>query len=316
MVFFAGPELWIGGGGPVENALVGVLGLGLFLDFAWFREQFCTVLCPYARFQAVLTDAHTVQVGYDVKRGEPRGRAGTTTGDCIDCHKCVAVCPTAIDIRDGFQLECIGCARCIDACDSIMDRIGKPRGLIRYDSLERLLGAKTRLFRPRVIVYSVLLVAVAVALFVGLGTRPTLDLAVLRPAGEPFMVLPGRIVSNHFTLSLQNMTAEPRLYRVAVAGPPDAGLIMPGNPVSLKGGEMRRVEAFVVIPGAAAESGHVPLNIQVYEDDKLRAERQTTFLAPTHHEEEDEEDEEDHEKRDDENHEERERDEHKDRSKD
>jgi len=261
--------------------MAGILGV-FYLDFAWFREQFCIVVCPYARFQSVLTDMHTVQVGYDSVRGEPRGRLGATAGDCIDCHKCVAVCPTAIDIRDGFQMECIGCARCIDACDSIMDRIGKPRGLIRYDSLERLRGAATRLFRPRVIVYSVLLVAVTAALFIGLGIRPSLDLAVLRPPGEPFSELPGEIVSNHFSLKLHNMAVEPREYRIALVGPSDAHLVIPNNPLILTAGELRRVEAFVNMPRSSTGSGHVPLRIQVFEKGTLRAESATTFLAPAH----------------------------------
>jgi cytochrome c oxidase accessory protein FixG len=259
--------------------MASILG-AFYFDFAWFREQFCTVLCPYARFQAVLTDADTVQVGYDTVRGEPRGRVGTTEGDCIDCHKCVAVCPTGIDIRDGYQLECIGCARCIDACDSIMDRTGRPRGLIRYDSLARLQGQVTRILRPRVIVYSLLLVGVVLMLVWGLGTRRLLDFNVLRAPGEPFTVLPGNLVSNHFHLRVFNRSDVARTYRIDMDGPPGAQLIMPVNPVRVPPGEPMKLEAFVNIPYAAVEAGRAPLQFHVHEVDRRVADEPTVFISP------------------------------------
>jgi cytochrome c oxidase accessory protein FixG len=255
--------------------------LGIFyFDFAWFREQFCIVLCPYARIQSVLTDAHSIQVGYDVVRGEPRGKLGATTGDCIDCHKCVAVCPTGIDIRDGYQLECIGCVRCIDACDSIMDRIRRPRGLVRLDSLARLAGQKANILRPRVVIYSVLLVGVTAALFVGLGTRPLLGLTVLRPPGTPFVELPGGLVSNQFTLSLQNKSREDKAFRLALEGPAAARLIVPVNPIPLMAGAQTHAQAFVSIPGAEVPEGKAEFRLQVYDGPTLLAEKTTTFLAP------------------------------------
>ncbi|MES2307644.1 MAG: cytochrome c oxidase accessory protein CcoG, partial [Verrucomicrobiota bacterium] len=109
----------------------------LYFNFAWFREQFCIVLCPYGRFQSALIDDHSVIIGYDEKRGEPRGKVGTEgAGDCIDCLRCVQVCPTGIDIRQGLQIECIGCSNCVDACNEVMKKIDRPPGLIRYDSLQ------------------------------------------------------------------------------------------------------------------------------------------------------------------------------------
>jgi cytochrome c oxidase accessory protein FixG len=274
-------------GSPLEHwtaflFMAAILGL-FYFDFAWFREQFCIVLCPYARFQSVLTDAHTVQVGYDTVRGEPRGRLGAARGDCIDCHKCVVVCPTGIDIRDGYQLECIGCARCIDACDSIMDRVGKPRGLIRYDSLARLSGERVNILRPRVVVYSVLLVGVIVALFVGLGTRPQLDFTVVRPPGAPFALLPGDLVSNHFSLRLHNRGPLEKSFRIDAAGPAGTRIVVPVNPVSLGPEEQRRTEAFVNIPAAAVHDGKAPVRIQVYDGGTLMAERAMTLLAPVLH---------------------------------
>jgi cytochrome c oxidase accessory protein FixG len=255
--------------------------LGVFyLDFAWFREQFCTVVCPYARFQAVLTDADTTQVGYDTVRGEPRGRVGVAKGDCIDCHKCVAVCPTGIDIRDGYQLECIGCARCIDACDSIMERIGRPRGLIRYDSLARLQGGLTRILRPRVVVYSALLVGVTILLIWGLGTRPMLDFNVLRAPGDPYTLLPGGVVSNHFHMRVFNRSNEPRTFHIWLEGPAGTQLIVPVNPVRIPPGEPTRLEAFVNVPMAEIKRGKTDIRFHVAEVERPLIDQVTTFISP------------------------------------
>ena len=251
-----------------------------YFDFAWFREQFCIALCPYARFQSVLTDEHTVQVGYDVARGEPRGKIGTTAGDCIDCLRCVVVCPTGIDIRQGYQLECIGCARCIDACDEIMARVEKPLGLIRYDSLRNLLGESTRILRPRVLIYSFLLVSVLVALGWTLGRRPAVSVAVLRPPGDPYAVLADGTISNHFTLGLHNVAQEVRTLEVVLLGPDSASLIAPLNPILLQGGQKTRMELFVVMPATELGRGTVPVQFKFYGNGMLLAERAAVFLGP------------------------------------
>ncbi|MGA0846168.1 MAG: cytochrome c oxidase accessory protein CcoG, partial [Luteolibacter sp.] len=146
--------------GPMQHVtafgIVTFLSLVLWFCFGYFREQFCIIMCPYGRLQSVLTDDDTVNVGYDVARGEPRGAKGKAEGDCIDCRKCVNVCPTGIDIRNGLQLECIGCTACIDACDDVMDRLGRQRGLIRYDSFNGFAGKLRRVLRPRVYAYCAL----------------------------------------------------------------------------------------------------------------------------------------------------------------
>src|SRR5690606_9851180 len=132
----------------------------VLFDFGYFREQMCTVACPYARLQSVLLDKSSLVVGYDFKRGEPRGNGRHTGGDCIDCKACVVTCPTGIDIRDGLQLECVACTQCIDACDSVMTKLHKPTGLIRYGSQTWFeTHTPSRLLRPRVLAYPVLLVA-------------------------------------------------------------------------------------------------------------------------------------------------------------
>ena len=161
----------------------------MYFNFAWFREQLCIVICPYGRLQSVLTDQDTMVIGYDVKRGEPRGKLKSEgRGDCVDCGRCVVVCPTGIDIRQGLQLECIGCAGCVDACDEVMDKIGRPRGLIRYDSQQGLSGSPRRFFRPRVYLYAFLgLLGLTVATF-SLRRHTPFEANFLRLSGAPFVL--------------------------------------------------------------------------------------------------------------------------------
>ncbi|HSI64542.1 MAG TPA: cytochrome c oxidase accessory protein CcoG [Candidatus Saccharimonadia bacterium] len=189
---------------------------GLYFAFAWFREQFCIILCPYGRLQSALTDDHTVVIGYDQKRGEPRGRVGTAgAGDCINCMRCVQVCPTGIDIRQGLQLECIGCAACVDACDDIMAKVNRPPGLVRYDSFQGLEGKRTRYVRPRTIVYTVFLLLGVVAFGAGLlSLRPVRVLAKRIP-GQPFFVTEGS-VRNQFTVRIINKRHETASFRVTL----------------------------------------------------------------------------------------------------
>ena len=163
---------------PYENwtifLIMGFITAVILFDFGWFREQFCIIMCPYGRFQSVLMDDDSLTVSYDPIRGEPRKGAaaeGQKEGDCIDCYKCVAVCPTGIDIREGLQLECIGCTACIDACDEVMEKIEKPKGLIRYATGSSLKGIQSKFLKPRVAIYTVLLVAVVTALIFSISVN-------------------------------------------------------------------------------------------------------------------------------------------------
>ncbi|MDH5751928.1 MAG: cytochrome c oxidase accessory protein CcoG [Deltaproteobacteria bacterium] len=265
---------------PVAFTIMLSVLLVFYFDFAWFREQFCAVVCPYARFQAALTDQFTIQVGYDTVRGEPRGKMGTTSGDCINCNRCVAVCPTGIDIRDGFQMECIGCSRCIDACDAIMDRVKRPRGLVRMDSLARLNGQQTHIIRPRVIIYSILLVGAIIALVVGLRQRTQLDLTITRPPGDPYQIISGRMISNSFGMRLYNRNQETTTYHIELGGSDDATLIAPINPVTLGPKEIKMLMIFVQIPVGSLHHAKTPLILKIKRDGLLVTEKPTTFLAP------------------------------------
>src|SRR6187431_111933 len=210
--------------------LVVLVTTGLvFFDFAYFREQMCTVICPYARLQSVLLDRSSLVVGYDVKRGEPRskGKQKPGNGDCIDCQACVVACPTGIDIRQGLQLECIACGQCVDACDSIMARISKPPGLIRYaaqDTLES--GKKAPLLRPRVVIYSVLLLALLTILTCALLFKPGAEVTILRGIGAPFTESGPQVV-NQIRIKVQNRTSLAQRYHVELTDLGAAQLIAP-----------------------------------------------------------------------------------------
>ena len=230
--FVSLPELWsMMGTAPGEHwsafLFVFVASGILYFNFAWFREQLCIVICPYGRLQSALIDDNSMVVAYDAERGEPRGKLGTTgAGACIDCHRCVQVCPTGIDIRQGLQIECIACTACIDACDEIMDRVHRPRGLVRYTSQVALSGNPTRWFRPRMILYTVLLVAgVGVASWALSTVRPA-AMSVTRMVGAPFY-LDTQGVRNQFMLRIVNKQTEAVRFVVAVDGLPQ-GVVRSG----------------------------------------------------------------------------------------
>ena len=237
--FVSLPELWLFmRAAPGEHwaafLFVFIAAGLLYFNFAWFREQLCIVICPYGRLQSALTDDHTLVIGYDARRGEPRGRAGTpAAGACIACNRCVQVCPTGIDIRHGLQLECIGCAACIDACDEVMTKIHRPLGLVRYDSLAGLTGGVTRWVRPRTILYGgLLLVGVIVATFAFSSVQPA-NFLIYRMSGAAYFV-GAEEVRDQFMVRIVNKRPTPATFTVSLEGLP-AGMRQTGflAPVTL-----------------------------------------------------------------------------------
>ena len=262
---------------PVATSFFVVITAILMFDFAWFREQTCIVACPYGRFQSVLMDPDSLTIGYDATRGEPRGKPkDPAAGDCIDCKKCVIVCPTGIDIREGVQMECINCAACVDACDSIMDKLGRPRGLVRYTSERGLAGETTRLVRPRVVLYGLALVAITVGLVTALSLREPVELALTRPPGAPFVVRPDGRLQNMVRLRISNKTDAPRTWRVSAAG---VGEII--TPVAEMRVEGNAVSAFpVLLVRGQPEAAATPFPLVVTGEDGATWPIEATFLAP------------------------------------
>ena len=192
-------------------------GFATYGNAGWMREQVCKYMCPYARFQSAMFDKDTLIIMYDGNRGEPRGAgkkdaASKSLGDCIDCGICVQACPTGIDIRNGLQYECIGCAACIDGCDQVMDKVARPRGLIRY--------SKGRVLRPRVVVYAVILAAISLAAGASLWLRTPLKVDVIRDRAAIAREVEGGLIENVYRLQIMNTTEQPRAFEIGVRGLP------------------------------------------------------------------------------------------------
>jgi len=286
--YFVGPPTLLGWMrlSPFEHAtpflVVAVTTALVFFDFAFFREQMCTTACPYARIQSVLLDKQSLIVGYDRQRGEPRGKGKPQPGrgDCIDCNACVIACPTGIDIRDGLQLECIACAQCADACDGIMSKIKKPAGLIRYGSQATLeTRVPTRVLRPRVVVYPLLLVVLLSALF-AFGSEPKLaEVTVLRGIGAPFTVRDD-VVTGELRIKVQNRSERAERYRVELVSAPGIRLIAPENPLEVRAGAQRTTTVFAVAPQREFSNGRREIQLRVSAGQGFNVEVPYRLLGP------------------------------------
>jgi len=253
--------------GPWETFWMLFYGFATYGNAGWMREQVCVYMCPYARFQSAMFDRDTMIITYDRERGEPRGSRprgadsrARGLGDCVDCNICVQVCPTGIDIREGLQYQCIGCAACIDGCDQVMDRMGYPRGLIRYSTqhaMEAKLdfrGMAARAFRPRVLVYTAILWAVIVAAGAGLWMRVPLKVHVIRDRAAIAREVEGGKIENVYRLQIMNTVESARTFEIRVEGLP--GLQLAGEArVALDPASSRMVPVRVRLEPWAAKAG-------------------------------------------------------------
>ena len=252
LAYFVGPErlrLWMQST-PFEHPtafLVMATTTGLLMyDFMIFREQTCLIACPYGRLQSVMLDQQSLIVAYDYNRGEPRKKgkhtASDSAGHCVDCNQCVVVCPTGIDIRNGLQMECINCTQCIDACDAVMDKVGSPRGLIRYTSQDALAKKPIRMLRARTVIYPLLLVIVTSALGYAISTKYGFDARLIRGKGLPFTTQERGVISNSFNLRLVNRTDSAQRYQLTIVEPADVRLeVLDETTVALEPGETSMV---------------------------------------------------------------------------
>jgi cytochrome c oxidase accessory protein FixG len=251
---------------PTSFALMALTTGAVMADFTWFREQTCAVACPYGRWQSALLDRQSLIVAYDFTRGEPRmpGKVRpANAGDCIDCGACVHTCPTGIDIRDGLQMECIHCTQCADACDDVMQRIGKPAGLVRYTSRAALEGARVRRLRPRTVLYPAALTLTLGGFFVALSMRTGADVTVLRGIGAPYQIEADGRVANQIRVKITNRSRADQAYRIEVKGADDGTVIVPQNPFAVGAGRTDVSPMFILLPDGAFPSGERTVQITV-----------------------------------------------------
>jgi cytochrome c oxidase accessory protein FixG len=274
---------------PPSKHLTGFISMLAFSGvfywvFGYFREQVCTLVCPYGRLQGVLLDQDTIVIAYDYLRGEPRGKLKkneptNNLGDCIDCNLCVDVCPTGIDIRNGIQLECVNCAACIDACDAVMNKIDRPRGLIRYDSLRGIEKKERFRFTARMAGYSTILVLILSILSYLLITRSDFSINILRTPGLLYQKDADNKYSNIYDLNIINKTFYPTTIKLKLNNIRGEIKLL-GDDIRLTPQEKWNSKFLLILPKSSITQMNTPISISVYSNDKLLQEVKTSFLGP------------------------------------
>lgn len=256
------------------NFMVMILFTGAFyFVFAWFREQVCTLVCPYGRLQGVLIDKQTINVYYDFKRGENRSkwrkgedRKALGKGDCIDCNQCVVVCPTGIDIRNGQQLECVNCTACIDACDEVMEKVGLPKGLIRYATEDEIEQERPFKFTGRMKAYTVVLALLVGFLGFLLYNRGTMEAKFIKPAGSTFFVKDGKI-SNTYNYTFLNKSNEDKIVTIKVLSPKNGTVVLSeNNKIKIKKDQITKGTINVSFPESEIKLSKQNVVIGVYDE--------------------------------------------------
>ncbi|HOV17874.1 cytochrome c oxidase accessory protein CcoG [Ottowia sp.] len=278
--------------GPWETFWVFFYGFATWGNAGFMREQVCKYMCPYARFQSAMFDKDTLIVTYDAARGEPRGGRSKKAdpkalglGDCIDCTMCVQVCPTGIDIRDGLQYECISCAACIDACDEVMDKVGYPRGLIRYSTeraLEQGWGKREilrQVMRPRVLIYSAILAAVAMAFVASLVLRTPFKVDIVRDRATLARIVEGGQIENIYRIQVMNATEQAREFTLSVEGLP--GLQLVSDPkVTIDAAGALWVPVRLRLPYDGAKPGSHEIHFRVDSPGVGEVREKSVFMVP------------------------------------
>ncbi len=278
--------------GPWQMFWIVFYGFATYGNAGFLREQVCKYMCPYARFQGVMFDNDTWVITYEPSRGEPRGPRSKKSssegkGDCIDCSLCVQVCPTGIDIRDGQQYECIGCAACIDACDQVMEKVGSPKGLIRYDTLNGMENGWTRaqlwkrVFRPRILIYTVILWSVIGVLIGHIATRMPVKLDVMRDRGALSREVKNGVIENVYRVNLINSAEQDRTFRISVNGLPTLAIDTDEN-IDMEAASTRTVALRVRAEPDAGKAGSNPIQIVVeaVDDPTIHESAKTSFFLP------------------------------------
>jgi len=276
---------------PIPFLVMAFVTFAMMVDFCFFREQMCLIACPYGRFQSVLLDENSLIVAYDKNRGEPRGKLKKKTkdtqpgqlpilGDCINCGNCVTTCPTGIDIRDGLQMECINCTQCIDACNLVMDKINKPRDLIRYSSQTQDRGLVGKLVRVRTMIYPLLLLVIVGAFLTVFLSSKTFDAVLLREPGNPFTVTDDGSIRNIMRLKLTNRTDETMSITAVVEAPAGANLNLQEDQIELAPRETRTFHFNITANKVQFKNGRADLLIKVENQNQVSRSLKAKLIGP------------------------------------
>jgi cytochrome c oxidase accessory protein FixG len=275
--------------GPWENFWIYFYALATYGNAGWLREQVCTYMCPYARFQSAMIDNDTMIISFDESRGLPKGprkksvdKTEAGLGDCIDCTICVQVCPTGIDIRDGLQYQCIGCAACIDACDDVMDKMGYEKGLVRYTTESTLMGQQTHLLRPRVIIYAIILMAITAGSFYSILSRTPLAMDVIRDRNSLYRETNEGLIENVYIIKILNMDQQDHDYVLSVKGIDDLIMKMDASELQVQSGEVIELPVRVQVDAyhLKKRSNEISFHLEASDNDELTVVEEARFLGP------------------------------------
>jgi len=274
--------------GPWELFWVIFYGFATYGNSGWMREQVCIYMCPYARFQSAMFDKDTLIISYDDIRGEPRGSRNKSAdlkekglGSCVDCTLCVQVCPTGIDIRDGLQYQCIGCAACIDVCNEVMEKMGYERNLVKYTTQNAIDGEKSSIFRPRIVIYTLILITITAALIYNMATRIPLELDIIRDRNALYRTTSTGMIENIYTLKIANMDTEVHSYRINMKSDFNAKLVMRSQKLIVQPGQSAtfsaRIEADPV--DLKKMSQNVYFTLVAEDNDELSVKEAGVFIG-------------------------------------
>ncbi len=275
--------------GPWETFWIFFYGFATYGNAGFMREQVCQYMCPYARFQSAMFDKDTLVIAYDEERGEPKGKRKRNVdhvslglGDCVDCTLCYQVCPTGIDIRDGLQYECIACSACIDACDGVMDKLGYPRGLIKYTTENTQNNKQSHILRPRVIIYAVILAIISSIIFYGLTQRVALELDVIRDRNQLYRETSEGLIENVYLLKILNMDTNAHPYQLRVDGIPDLELFTDVDKIYVESGTVSELIVRLRADEAnlKSQSSSIKFYLQAEDVNHLAVEEDARFLGP------------------------------------
>jgi len=278
-------EFFTGQTGSITLLMIAIFTISTYANAGWMRSIFCIHMCPYSRFQSAMFDKNTYIVAYDAARGESRGprsrktpREETGLGDCVDCDLCVQVCPSGIDIREGLQYECINCGACIDACDETMDKMNYPRGLISYTSEQALEGKETKVLRPKIIGYGLILLVMIGFFVTNIATLTTAEMEIVRDRNSLYRENIDGLIENTYTLKVLNKTIETQQYNISFTGLSDATLIGPKQ-ITIRSGEVFTQPISIAVDPYDIKSKRVTIAIQLTsEKDGEVIEQETPFF--------------------------------------